>query len=94
MGRIKGAFVLLEHLLQHNILYVPCRHHIFEIVLRSVFEVKFGITTSGPDVPIFKRFREFWSKVNTTNFEPGIRNEYVEKLLHNVRHNRNNRVLY
>ncbi|KAE9521836.1 hypothetical protein AGLY_017771 [Aphis glycines] len=84
MGRIKGASVLLEYLLQRNILYVPCRHHIFEIVLRSVFEVKFGITTSGPDVPILKQFREFWSNVNTTNFEPGIKNEYVEKLLHNV----------
>ncbi|KAL4090669.1 hypothetical protein QTP88_025463 [Uroleucon formosanum] len=84
MGLIKYASVLLKNLLQRNILYMPCRHHIFEIVLRSVFEVKFGITTSGSDVLIFIRFREFWSNVNTTHFEPGIKNEYVEKLLHNV----------
>ncbi|KAL4144007.1 hypothetical protein QTP88_006252 [Uroleucon formosanum] len=83
-GRIKGACILLEQLLQPNILYVPCRHHIYEIVSRSVFDVKFGKTTSGPDVPIFKRFQQFWSNVNTKNFEPGIKNDYVEKLLHNV----------
>ncbi|KAL4113207.1 hypothetical protein QTP88_016873 [Uroleucon formosanum] len=83
-GCIKGACILLEQLLQRNILYVPYRHHIYEIVLRSVFYVKFGTTTSGPDVPIFKRFQQFWSNVNTTNFEPGIKNDYVEKLLHNV----------
>jgi len=63
---------------------VPCRHHIYEIVLRSVFDVKFGTTTLGPDVPIFKRFQQFCSNINTTNFKPGIKNDYVEKLLHNV----------
>jgi len=67
MGRIKGASILSEQLLQRNILYMSCRHHIFEIVLRSVFEMKFGITTSGPDVPIFKRFRQFWSNVILQN---------------------------
>lgn len=46
MGRIIGASVLLEQLLQCNILNVQCLYHIYEIVLRNVFDVKFGTTTS------------------------------------------------
>jgi len=37
-GRINGACVLLDHLLEREILYIPCRHHIYEIILKSVLD--------------------------------------------------------
>lgn len=55
LGSNKGAAVLLEQLLEKKLLYLPCRHHIFELILKDVFELKIP-TTSGPDVPLFKRF--------------------------------------
>ena len=51
-GRLNGVCFLLEH----DLLYLPCQHHIFELVLRSVFDLKLSLATSGPDVPIFKNF--------------------------------------
>lgn len=37
-GRLNGACVLLEQKLGRDLLYLPCRHHIYEIILRGVFE--------------------------------------------------------
>jgi hypothetical protein len=51
MGRLKGACILLEQRLKRDILYFPCRHHILEVILRSLFEIKIDIT-SVPDVQI------------------------------------------
>jgi len=51
-GRLKGACIILEQLLERDILYFPCRHHIYEIILRSAFEVNL-VVTSGPDIQIF-----------------------------------------
>ncbi|KAE9539939.1 hypothetical protein AGLY_005191 [Aphis glycines] len=70
-GRLKGACVLLEQHLEKDMLYLMCRHHIYELVLRCVFEEKFGIT-SGPNIPLFKKFQEYWSKLNTSHFNAGI----------------------
>ncbi|KAE9530083.1 hypothetical protein AGLY_011545 [Aphis glycines] len=59
-GRLKGACILLEQKLKRDILYLPCRHHILEIVLRSAFEIKIDIA-SAPDVPISKHTFVFQS---------------------------------
>ncbi|GBL76002.1 hypothetical protein AVEN_234317-1 [Araneus ventricosus] len=44
-GRIKCACVLLERKLGKDLLYLPCRHHIYELALKSAFEA--CITTSS-----------------------------------------------
>jgi len=77
---LNGACVLLEQLLEKDLLYLPCRHHISEVILKSVFDVKFG-STSGPNVVIFKRFKEYWSKIDTTKFKSGIDIMQARKLL-------------
>lgn len=66
-GSFSGACVLIEHFLEKELLYLPCRHHIHEIILRSVFEEKMGKTT-GPNVLIFKKFQNAWSGINVHNF--------------------------
>lgn len=38
-GRFKGACILLEQMLGCNILYLPCRYHIFEIILKKIYEI-------------------------------------------------------
>lgn len=40
----------------------PCRHHIFEIILRAVFDVKMG-ASSSPIALLFTRFQEKWRKL-------------------------------
>ncbi|XP_050530606.1 uncharacterized protein LOC126899603 [Daktulosphaira vitifoliae] len=79
-GRLKGACILLEQMLGRDILYLSCRHHIYEIILKSVFEVKFN-TSSGPDVPIFNKFQKCWQNINKTNYLSGIEDTVIlEKL--------------
>jgi hypothetical protein len=69
-GRRNGACVLLEQKLNKDMLHLACRHHIFEIVLASVFERSMG-QSSGPDVAIFKRFQHAWQFINHSEYETG-----------------------
>lgn len=84
-GKINGAASLLEQKLERDLLYLPCRHHIYEIVLRAVFESKFGSATSGSDVPLFKRFQSYWPNINKMNFKPVLQDEKLFRNLIDVK---------
>lgn len=76
-GRLKGACILLEKELGRNILYFPCRHHIYELILRSVFDTKLDEKSTSPNVQLFKRFQQSWSKFNLLNFKSGMEDQSV-----------------
>lgn len=71
LGPKSGAAVILESLLEKDLLYFPCRHHIMEIILSGCFELKFP-GTNGPNVPLFKRFQSSWSEINKQNYQDGL----------------------
>ena len=48
-GRFSGACVLLESLFQRPLLWMACRHHMFEVLLAEVFKECIGL----PLVQIF-----------------------------------------
>lgn len=68
-GRFNGACVLLEQKLGREMLIFACRHHVYELVLKSVFEAKISQVTSSPDIPLFKKFRENWKNVDAEKIE-------------------------
>ena len=70
LGHKAGAAVILEQMLNKNLLYLPCRHHIFELILAAIFSLKFPGST-GPDVPIFKAFKEFWPRIDKNKYKSG-----------------------
>lgn len=39
-GCYQGAAVILEQKLGRSLLYLPCRHHISEVMLKAAFELK------------------------------------------------------
>lgn len=81
-GRLKGACVLLEQKIGRDLLYLACRHHIMEIILKAVFDLKMGGTTcTGP--PIFKRFQDQWEKIHKEKFLPGTKDTKLRKILKN-----------
>ncbi|XP_074106360.1 uncharacterized protein LOC141532085 [Cotesia typhae] len=53
-----GTCKEIEKALGKELIWLPCRHHIYEIILRSAFEV-YWLVSSGPNVPIFGRFKNF-----------------------------------
>ena len=60
-GDSKGACVLIEKLLEKSLIHLACRHHMMEIVLEKVFTaLKISGPSSGPDISLFKRFKEQW----------------------------------
>lgn len=79
-GIRNGACVLVEKALNRKLLYLPCRHHIFEIVLRSAFEI-YWPASSGPNVPIYQRFKKKWDEINRSNFTAGICDKEVVKVI-------------
>lgn len=57
-GYKSGACVLLEQKMEKKNYYnLPCRHHIFEIVISGVFESVFGNST-GPIISKFENFQK------------------------------------
>ena len=76
-GRFKGTCVLLEQLFEKDLLYLACRHHILELILKAVFDCKMGSTTA-PQPDIFKRFQTMWSKIDKRKYKIGIHDEQTK----------------
>ncbi|XP_044595278.1 uncharacterized protein LOC123272475 [Cotesia glomerata] len=79
-GIRNGACVLVEKALNRQLLYLPCRHHIFEIVLRSAFEI-YWPASSGPNVPIYQRFKKKWDEIDQSNFTAGIYDQEILEVI-------------
>lgn len=75
-GRIKGACVLLERKLEKDLLYLPCRHHIYELILKSAFEACIA-TSPGPEAGLFKRFQQAWANIDVSKYTIGIDDQFV-----------------
>jgi len=63
-----GACVLLEQMLGKELLYLACRHHVLELVVGAVFQTFMG-STSGPEVPLFKRFQTRWVFIDRERYD-------------------------
>ena len=81
-GEYNGAAVLLEQLIEKELLIFPCRHHIFEVILRAVFDSKL-INVSGPNVPLFVRFKKEWDTLDQSAFKSGLADPLICKLIEN-----------
>ncbi|KAK2575365.1 hypothetical protein KPH14_001258, partial [Odynerus spinipes] len=68
-GRFNGTCALLEQTLERELLLFACRHHVYELVLKTVFETKIKQITSSPDIPIFKKFRDNWKNIYSNDIE-------------------------
>lgn len=79
-GRINGAATLIEQLLGKDLFLFPSRHHIFEVILRAVFEVKIP-KSSGPNVPLFGRFKKERDKLDLTKYKSGITDPIIYNIL-------------
>lgn len=77
-----GACVLLEELLGRKLIYLACRHHMFELVLKNVFEKKYG-ATSAPETPIFNRFADKWHEIKRDQFNSALNDSIVRAKISN-----------
>jgi len=68
-GLNMGACTFIERALGTDLVWIACRHHVFEVMLSDVFSVAFR-TSSGPEVAVFKRFQKQWPFINREVFTP------------------------
>lgn len=76
-GRFNGACALLEQSLGRDLALFACRHHIYELVLKNVFEAKIKQNVRSPEIPIFKTIRDNWKNIDSNKIEPCI--DFVRK---------------
>ena len=70
-GCRNGAAVIFERMIEKDLLYLACRHHIMELIIGAAFKAKMPDVT-GPNVPIFGKFRKNWSEMDTTQVQHGL----------------------
>lgn len=76
-GATNGAAILFEQKIGRDLLYLPCRHHIFEIILREVFLKKvLNSTTVGPNIPLLDRFKNQWHTFDESFFNHGMTDRF------------------
>ncbi|XP_074114153.1 uncharacterized protein LOC141537206 [Cotesia typhae] len=81
-GIHNGTCKEIEKILGRELIWLSCRHHIFEIVLRGAFEV-FWPVSSGPNVQMFGRFKKFWDDIDITNYKSGVEDAVVADIISN-----------
>lgn len=69
-GLHSGACTLIEQGLQKDLLYFACRHHVMELICGAAFEAALGSASTGPDILLFKRFRDHWPFIDQTTYQP------------------------
>ncbi|KAG0724840.1 hypothetical protein GWK47_039783 [Chionoecetes opilio] len=65
-GMVQGACIRIEQELGRSLLWLACRHHVHEVILKDVFEAS---SSSGPDIGIFKLLCDRWSFVDSSQRE-------------------------
>ncbi|KAG0715030.1 hypothetical protein GWK47_012872 [Chionoecetes opilio] len=68
-GMVQGACIRIESALEKPLVWLACRHHILEVVLKDVFEACMG-PSSGPNIALFKRLQNRWPIVDQSRPQP------------------------
>lgn len=68
-GRFNGACALLEQKLERDLLLFACRHYVYELVLKGVFEINIKQVTNSPDIPLFKKSRDNWKNIDSNKVD-------------------------
>lgn len=67
-GLNQGACMIIEKEVGRNLLWLACRHHTHELILKGVFEKCTGIQSSGPDILIFRKFKNQWNSFDKKSY--------------------------
>ena len=75
-GSKSGACLLLEEYLGRSILWLACRHHIYELHIKHVVEAVTG-NTQDPGVKLFRRLKSEWNSLEL-DYTRLIKFDYAE----------------
>lgn len=64
---INYACMLLEQKFNRELFIFACHHHVYKLVLKSVFKVRISEVTTSPNISLFKNFRKNWNMIDLDN---------------------------
>lgn len=62
-GRWKGSVALIKRRLNHPIMWIACRHHVYELHIKHVAESIMGKRNS-PSEGLFRNFQKEWDQLD------------------------------
>lgn len=68
-GRLGGVYRRLEHKLNRDLIYLPCRHHILEVILSAAFRTTLERKDKST-APTIKYFEDFAVRYVNPQFRP------------------------
>jgi hypothetical protein len=84
-GLLQGACTRIENDFQRTLLWLACRHHTHELILKGVFDECCPVLSSGPDINIFRKFQAQWDSINKMAYTTMLEEESLHELLKNRR---------
>ena len=63
-GWRNGAAQKLECFLEKKVFYHACRHHVYELIVKAVWQAIFGEKTTGPENSHFYQLKTKWSLID------------------------------
>lgn len=82
-GKKKGAAAKLQKRLSRTLLWLPCRHHIFELIVKEIFIVKLKFKSKKPNIEMFETLKNSWNSIDKTKLPSAIDDEIVSQHLSN-----------
>lgn len=82
-GRLNGACTLLEQKLGRSLLYLACRHHIFELPVAAIFNSMYG-PSNGPTIALFDRFKKSWKDIRKNEYELGMNDSFIKNAINDI----------
>lgn len=69
-----GACINIQNQMLKNVLHLPCRHHIMELIIGSAFQTCKSLeeNTVSEDISIFKDFKGMWKTIDRNHFESAL----------------------
>lgn len=61
-GKDNGALVFMERFFGRLLLWLACRHHIGELLLKDACLINFKGSSTSPDVVFLKDLKDLWDK--------------------------------
>lgn len=80
-GRKNGACQFLEKKFKAKLIGLPCRHHVYEILLGKAFKVLKFETSTSPNVEFFKFLKDAWSTLVKSSYRSGERDSFFKKVI-------------
>lgn len=77
-GRKKGACQHFDKMFKRQLIGLPCRHHIHELLVGKAFKALQFETAQSPNVEIFKRFQTEWHRLEKSSYHSGVNDVFVK----------------